>query len=93
MIEGRRNAGPGAASYAFNVVPDVASSTPLTLGSTVNSSIGVAGESDDYTFTLAGALRHLRLTHWLTAQLPVESDRLRRRGPGLQPKLPKLGFI
>lgn len=57
VVEGRRNAGNGSAPYVFNVVPDVASSTPLTLGTTVNASIGVPGESDDYTFTLASAAR------------------------------------
>ena len=57
VIEGRRNAGAGSVAYAFNIVPDAASSTPLTLGTTVNSLISVPGESDDYTFNLASATR------------------------------------
>src|SRR5207245_2853528 len=57
VLEGRRNAGAGSASYTFNVVPDAVTSTPLTLGNTVNGNISVPGESDDYTFTLAGAAR------------------------------------
>ena len=57
VLEGRRNAGAGSVNYAFNVVPDVASSTPLTIGNTVNASIGVPGESDDYTFTLGSPAR------------------------------------
>jgi len=51
-IEGRRNAGVGSVPYTFNVVPVTPSSTPLTIGAAVNSSIGVPGESDDYTFNL-----------------------------------------
>ena len=51
----------GSGTYTFVVVPQGNSppapppSTPLTLGSTVNAAISVAGEQDRYSFTLAGA--------------------------------------
>src|SRR5205814_1271647 len=45
------------AQFQGNVPPAPLSGTPLTLGSTVNDTIAVAGQQVQYTFTLAaGAL-------------------------------------
>jgi hypothetical protein len=57
VVEGRRNAGSGTVPYVFNVQPVNNSNTLLTFGTTVSSTIGVAGESDDYTFTLGAPVR------------------------------------
>jgi RHS repeat-associated protein len=43
----------GTASYSFNVLPVTDSTQALTLGSTVNSTLGTPGELDHYTFNLA----------------------------------------
>ena len=80
VIEGRRNAGAGSVNYAFNVVPDVASSTPLTIGNTVNGSISVPGESDDYTFTLGGATRVAFDTFTDVATLSAQPASVSRMG-------------
>jgi hypothetical protein len=53
VIEGRRNAGAGSASYTFNVQPVSVVNTALVLNSTASGNISVAGENDPYTFTLA----------------------------------------
>jgi len=58
VLEGRFNAGGGTANYAFTVQPVAAPlATPLTLGSSANGAIGVTGESDLFTFTLAATTR------------------------------------
>src|SRR5262249_18070632 len=44
---------PGTSTYTFNVQPVTFISQPLTLGSLVSGSIGVPGEQDLYTFSLA----------------------------------------
>ena len=45
----------GTASYSFNAAPVTDTTQPLTLGSTVNSSLAAPGEQDRYTFNLASA--------------------------------------
>ena len=45
----------GTASYSFNAAPVTDTTQPLTLGSTVNSSLAAPGEQDRYTVTLASA--------------------------------------
>src|SRR5262249_49573863 len=45
--------GGGPDQYTFNVVPVHDGSGSLTLGATVNGSIGTPGEQDHYSFTLA----------------------------------------
>ncbi|MDZ4849745.1 MAG: cadherin repeat domain-containing protein, partial [Pirellulaceae bacterium] len=48
----------GTTSYSFNVQPLVVTApVALTIGTTVSSNIGVAGEKDRYTFTLASDKR------------------------------------
>ena len=56
LIEGRM-LDTGSNTYTFNVQPVTISSTALTLGSPVNGSLSVPGESDQYTFTLAEPAR------------------------------------
>ncbi len=46
----------GTGTYTFNVQP-VSTPQPLALGTLVNAAIGVSGEQDRYTFTLAADAR------------------------------------
>jgi predicted RNA-binding protein associated with RNAse of E/G family len=57
VVEGRYNAGAAAANYAFNVHPVVDGDAPLALGATAAGAIGVPGEADRFTFTLAAPTR------------------------------------
>ncbi|MFN0054155.1 MAG: putative Ig domain-containing protein [Planctomycetales bacterium] len=52
LLEGAINA-TAADGYTFNVQPASRSSQAMALGSVVGGSIGLAGEQDQYTFTLA----------------------------------------
>ena len=56
LIEGRRDPG-GDASYSFNVVPVVHTSSALSLGDVVSASLDSAGAVADHTFTLDSARR------------------------------------
>jgi hypothetical protein len=58
VLEGRRDSGSGSSNYSLIVQPVAPSVvTPLTIGSTVNGTIAITGESDLFSFTLAQTTR------------------------------------
>ena len=54
LIEGRID-NVAVGDYTVDVQPAVTTTNPLTFGGTVNGTIAIGGDEDDYTFSVAGS--------------------------------------